>query len=259
MKLYAIKLKQYTTTICVFIVLAIFSSCSSYKQNIMFKVPEGYKLDEAVQQAEKNYVIQVNDLLSVDVYTNDGERIIDPDLKLAENIPNQSMNTKPEVLYLVTLNGIVKLPMVGGLKLEGLTIREAEALLQDAYEKFYSKPFVVVKYNNKRVVVLGAPGGKVIPLANDNMRLLEVLALAEGISNDAKVHNIRILRNKQVFMVDLSTIDGYHKGNMLMEPGDVVYVEPVRKPVSEAVRDYGPLVSLVVSLVTLLIVLNNTN
>jgi polysaccharide export outer membrane protein len=149
--------------------------------------------------------------------------------------------------------------MVGEVKLEGLTIREAEALLQDAYEKFYTKPFVVVKYTNKRVVVLGAPGGKVIPLANENMKLLEILALAEGISNDAKAQNIRVLRNEKVFLVDLSTIEGYHKGNILMEPGDVVYVEPVRKPVSEAVRDYGPLVSLVVSLVTLLIVLNNTN
>jgi polysaccharide export outer membrane protein len=91
------------------------------------------------------------------------------------------------------------------------------------------------------------------------MKLLEILALAEGISNDAKAQNIRVLRNEKVFLVDLSTIEGYHKGNILMEPGDVVYVEPVRKPVSEAVRDYGPLVSLVVSLVTLLIVLNNTN
>jgi polysaccharide export outer membrane protein len=224
----------------------------------MFKIPEGYKLDEVVQQAEKNYVIQKNDQLSVDVYTNDGERIIDPDLKLAENIPDQ-LDSKPEVLYLVTLKGVVKLPMIGEIKVEGLTIREAEGLLQDAYEKFYTKPFVVVKYTNKRVVVLGAPGGKVIPLANENMRLLEILALAEGINNDAKAQNLRVLRDEKVFLIDLSTIDGYHKGNMLMEPGDVVYVEPVRKPVSEAVRDYGPLVSLIVSLVTLLIVINNTN
>lgn len=225
----------------------------------MFKIPKGYQVDEAVQQAEKNYVIQKNDQLLVDVYTNEGERIIDPDLKLTENTPNQNLDTQPEVVYLVDLNGIVKLPMVGEIKLEGLTIREAEALLQDAYEKYYTKPFVVMTYGNKRVVVLGAPGGKVIPLANENMKLLEILALAEGIKNDAKAHNIRVLRNEKVFLVDLSTIEGYKKGNMIMEPGDVVYVEPVRKPVSEAVRDYGPLVTLVVSLVTLLIVLNNTN
>ena len=44
-----------------------------------------------------------------------------------------------------------------------------------------------------------------------------------------------------------------------MEPGDIVYVEPVRKPVSEAVRDYGPLLSILASLVTLIVVINNSN
>lgn len=225
----------------------------------MFKVPEGYQLEQEVQKAEKNYVIQVNDLLQVDVYTNDGERIIDPDLKLLENMPSQSQNYKPLVNYLVDLKGVVKLPMVGEVKLEGLTIRDAETILQEAYEKFYSKPYVVIQYLNKRVVVLGAPGGQVVPLTNENVELVEVLALAKGINNDAKAHNIRVLRHEKVFLIDMSTIDGYLKGNMIMEPGDIVYVEPVRKPVSEAVRDYGPLVSLVISLVTLIIVLNNTN
>lgn len=225
----------------------------------MFKIPEGYQLEQEVQKAEKNYLIQKNDQLSVDVYTNDGERIIDPDLKLTENIPSQSLDTKPEVVYLVNLNGIVKLPMVGDVKLEGLTIREAESLLQDAYSTYYSKPFVVLNYLNKRVVVLGAPGGQIIPLTNENVELVEILALAKGINTDAKAHNIRVVRKEKVFLVDMSTIDGYLKGNMIMEPGDIVYVEPVRKPVSEAVRDYGPLVSLVASLVTLIIVIAQNN
>jgi polysaccharide export outer membrane protein len=63
------------------------------------------------------------------------------------------------------------------------------------------------------------------------------------------------LRGEEYFLVDFSTIDGYRKGNMIMQPGDIVYVEPVRRPVSEAVRDYGPLLSLAVSLSTLVIVL----
>lgn len=225
----------------------------------MFRIPEGYQLEQEVQKAEKNYLIQKNDQLSVDVYTNDGERIIDPDLKLTENIPSQNLDTKPEVIYLVNLNGVVKLPMVGDVKLEGLTIREAESLLQDAYSTYYNKPFVVLSYLNKRVVVLGAPGGQIIPLTNENVELVEILALAKGLSNEAKAHNIRVLRKEKVFLVDMSTVDGYLKGNMIMEPGDIVYVEPVRKPVSEAVRDYGPLVSLVASLVTLIIVIAQNN
>jgi polysaccharide biosynthesis/export protein len=225
----------------------------------MFKLPEGQKLEEVVRGIEKNYVVQVNDQLQIDVYTNDGERIIDPDLKLAENLPQQSIDTRPLVTYTVDQSGVVKLPMVGEIKAEGLTIRELEAVLQDAFDKFYSNPYVVANFLSKRVLVLGAPGGKVIPLANENMELVEILALAEGLDVNAKAQNIRVIRGEKVFLVDLSTWEGYLKGNMIMEPGDLVYVEPVRKPVSEATRDYGPLVSLVVSLVTLIIVLNNTN
>jgi polysaccharide export outer membrane protein len=41
----------------------------------------------------------------------------------------------------------------------------------------------------------------------------------------------------------------------VMQHGDVIYVEPIRRPVSEGVRDYGPLLSIVTSLTTLIIVL----
>jgi polysaccharide biosynthesis/export protein len=224
----------------------------------MFKLPEGYALDKAVENVEKNYVVAKNDQLQIDIYTNKGERIIDPDLKLAQTIETQAINSKPTVTYQVDLNGVVKLPMVGEIHVEGMTIREMEAVLQKAYEKYYTAPFAVVKYLNKRVVVLGAPGGQVVPLTNENVELVEVLALAKGIDNSAKAHNIRVLRNDKVYLVDFSTIEGYLKGNMIMEPGDIVYVEPVRKPLSEATRDYGPLFSIIVSLVTLVIVINNT-
>jgi polysaccharide export outer membrane protein len=51
------------------------------------------------------------------------------------------------------------------------------------------------------------------------------------------------------------TIDGYKKGNMIMQHGDIVYVEPIRRPLVEASRDYGPLLSLGISITTLVVVL----
>ena len=109
--------------------------------------------------------------------------------------------------------------MVGEIKLDGLTIRQAEDLLQQAYATFYEDAYVVLRYTNKRVIVLGAPGGQVIPLTNENVHLVEVLALAKGLTNDAKAHNIRVLRGDQVFVADLSTIDGYVKNNIPIQSG----------------------------------------
>jgi polysaccharide export outer membrane protein len=237
----------------------LLSACGAYKQNIMFRIPAGTQLAETVQQTERNYVVQKNDQLQVDIYTNKGERIIDPDFRLAETIEGRSTQTRPVVTYQVDINGNVKLPMVGEVHAEGLTLREFEEVLEQKFATFYANPHAVVRYLNKRVIVLGAPGGQVIPLANENMELAEVLALAKGIDVNGKANNIRVVRNDQVFLVDFSTIDGYRKGNMIMEPGDIVYVEPIRKPLSEATRDYGPLVSIIASIVTLIIVINNNN
>jgi polysaccharide biosynthesis/export protein len=222
----------------------------------MFKVPEGYAVKQQAEAVEKNYIIQINDYLELDVYTNKGERIIDPDFALSKelgNVNRNSMMVNPT--YLVDIKGTTKFPMIGEIRLEGLTIRQAEALLQKAYSEYYKDSFVILKYINKRVIVLGAQGGQVIPLVNENLRLVEVLALAKGLDNNAKAQNIRVLRGDDVFVADLSTIDGYLKNNIAIEPGDIVYVEPIRKPVVEATRDYAIVISMITSLTTLILVL----
>lgn len=221
----------------------------------MFKVPERTALQQQAEEAQRNYVIQVNDYLKLAVYTNKGERIIDPDLELLKQIPVQAGNLKVDPSYLVDVSGVVKFPMVGEMKLVGLTIRQAEQLVQQEFSKSYTNPFVTLQYINKRVILLGSPGGAVIPLVNENVTLAEVLAMGKGIDNFGKAHNIRVLRGETYFVIDFSTIEGFQKGNMIMQHGDIVYVEPVRRPVSEAARDYGPLLSLAVSLSTLVIVL----
>lgn len=226
----------------------------------MFKTAEGFKPDAITKEAthvERNYVIQRNDYLKLDVYSNKGERLIDPNPELSSSTgtPSQNEDNKVRPNYLVDLAGITKFPMIGEIKVEGLTLRQAEAIIQKEYEKYFKEPFAVLTYANKRVIVLGAPGGQVIPITNQNMNLTEVLALAKGVDNNAKAQNIRVLRNEQVFVIDLSTIEGYKSSNLLIQPGDIVYIEPIRRPVSEAFKDYAGIFSVTISLVSLVIVL----
>ncbi|HLT75440.1 MAG TPA: polysaccharide biosynthesis/export family protein [Ohtaekwangia sp.] len=214
-------------------------------------------LGKQVAAAESAYVIRKNDQLTIRIYTNSGERLIDPDFELMKETPPQADVTtlKPDYAYLVLPTGEVKLPMVGNIKVEGLTVREAEDVLQKAFSEFYENPFAVVKITNHRVVVLGAPKGQVIPLENQNTTLAEILALAEGIGNDADASNIRVLRGDDVIVADFSTVEGYRRSNIVLHPGDIVYVEPIRRPVAESIRDYAPLVTILTSLTTLIVVL----
>jgi polysaccharide export outer membrane protein len=237
-------------------------SCASYKQNIMFKPSDGFKPEPIKKDAllvEKNYIIQKNDYLKLDVFSNRGEKLIDPNPELSNTntTTNQTIVTRTEFQYLVDINGVAKFPMIGELNIEGMTLREAEEIIQKEFQKFFKDPYVILTYNNKRVIILGAAGGQVIPLINQNVTLVETIALAKGISNDAKAQNIRVLRDDKVFIIDLSTIEGFKAGNMLVEPGDIVYIEPIRRPFSEALRDYSGALTILVSLTTLLVLINS--
>ncbi|MBK8292698.1 MAG: polysaccharide biosynthesis/export family protein [Flammeovirgaceae bacterium] len=226
----------------------------------MFKSTEEVqpeRISKEVSAVEKNYHIQKNDLLSLEVYSNKGERLIDPNPELSQKNGTVQKIEEDEPVYLVDLKGTVRFPMVGEINLENFTLRQAEEILQKEYAKFFKEPYVQLTYKNKRVILLGALGGHVIPLENENMNLLEVLALGKGLTNDSKAQNIRLIRGVRVFEIDLSTIQGLRDGNVIVEPGDVIYVEPVRRPVSEALRDYSGALSLLISLTTLLLVLQS--
>jgi polysaccharide export outer membrane protein len=243
--------------VCLF---GLMVSCAQYKQNIMFKPGKDFKPDPIQKEAletEKNYIIQKNDYLKLDVYSNQGERIIDPNGELMQSQNGQVGTTEreDEFTYLVDPDGMVKLPMLGELKLEGVSLKQAEEILQEQYSKYYKDPFVRLTYANKRVIVLGAMGGQVIPLENQNVNLSEILALAKGLTIDSKAQNIRVLRKDQVFIIDLSTIEGFKAGNMRIEPNDIVYVEPVRKPFIEGLRDYSIVFSAIASLASLVAII----
>lgn len=217
------------------------------------------KLKKEALGEEKNFKIAKNDRLTIEVYSNGGERLIDNNPELSKINPNTQSSNEDEPTYLIDLNGLIKLPLINEIKLEGFTLKQAEEVLQKEYARFFKDPFVKLSFVNKRVIVLGALGGQVIPLKDENVTLVEVLGLAKGINNDSKVQNMRLIRGDKVYEVDFSTIEGFRNGNMLIQSGDVVYVEPVRRPFSEALRDYSGIISMLVALATLITVISTVN
>lgn len=245
-------------TFAIQLLLVTLCACGSYRKNIMFRTDAAdvLKVKEAAQRIERNYIIRKNDLLKVSVFTNQGERIIDPDFELLKGINQQGTQLRPDPEYLVNTEGIVRLPLVGEIKVEGLTLRQAEEMLQKAYSSYYASPFVMVQCTSNRVIVLGLPQSKVLPLPYENITLAEAIAMAGGLDRDSRADNIRVLRGDQFFIADLSTLSSYTTNNLLIQPGDIIYIEPIRRPVSEALRDYISLVSILSSLTTLIVVLN---
>ncbi|NJL11978.1 MAG: hypothetical protein HC913_02530 [Microscillaceae bacterium] len=165
--------------------------CQVYNQNIMFRTKESIITQQdsirAVQNStERNYLIQKNDIIEVRVFTDSGEVIIDPPrVGDVNNLQNQLLqpgfqnqpvigegtagNTLPLQFpnFLVKQDGFAKLPKVGEVKLEGLTLDQADRLLEQRFEAFYPGPFVRTRYTNKRVFVFKGNTGTIYPLRNE--------------------------------------------------------------------------------------------
>jgi polysaccharide export outer membrane protein len=113
--------------------------------------------------------------------------------------------------------------------------------------------------SNKRVIVFPGSAGdaKVIPLLNNNTTLIEALALAGGIADDGKAKMVKLIRetpNKKhdVFLIDLSKIEGIKQGSMVLQANDIIYVEPRKKYASRLIQEAAPIVSILTSIFILL-------
>ena len=158
-------------------------------------------------------------------------------------------------------SGMVKVPNVGRTRIAEVTIRETEIELERLYSEHYKDPFIMLKVTNRRLIVFRGAGGdaKVIVLANNNTTLLEAIALAGGIEI-GKARKIKLIRgdsqNPEVYLIDLSTIEGMKNGDMIIQANDIIYVEPVIKIASTILGELNPVISLASSLILIYAILN---
>ncbi len=218
----------------------------------MLKTKRDFVYDKLNDSLSKlDYRLSANDQLQFRVTTNDGYKLVD-----LANQTNLQYRTDYEVL--VESDGQIKLPMVGYIKVEGLTIRETEILLEEKYAEYYVKPFATVKVNNKRVIVFPGSGGlaKVIPLTNNNTTIIEALALSGGLADDGKAYKVKLIRNyrsakPEIFLMDLSKIEGLAAGNARVLSNDIIYVEQRYRLARTLVTELTPLVTLISTTVLL--------
>ncbi len=213
----------------------------------MLRTPPKYQYSSFEEAGPiKEYCLAPNDELYFRLYTNDGEKLVDP-------IDPFMDQQRQEHTYIVEYDGLVKFPVLGRVNVEGMTIREAEKHLEEKYSEYYNKPFVTLKIVNNRVIVFpGGRGGsaKVIPLENPNTTLFEALALAGGI-DDGKAHKVKLIRgdlnNPEVYLINLSTIDGVKNANLVLQANDIIYVQPRARVPQRILENVTPYLTLLTS------------
>lgn len=134
----------------------------------------------------------------------------------------------------VGLDGYVQLPYVGSVKMEGLTLDEAKAVLMDSLTQYLRIPdlsLVITSYGPRKVYVMGEvnkPG--VQEMAIDNMNAYAALATAGGWARKGRSTRIQIMRVVDGTMyyrtlnMKAYTVRHDLTQNVEIEDGDILYV-----------------------------------
>jgi polysaccharide export outer membrane protein len=203
--------------------------------------------DSSVRRAEK--ILAPDDKLTLSIWGHDD---------LSVGSIHTIYNTQEEFgkWLMVDIEGEILLPQVGKLKVAGMTLPQATKAVSEKYARLIKDPQVSLRILNNQITVLGEvqkPGLYVF--TNDNVRLADVLAKAQGLTDYAKTTKIRIVRNNQVYESDLTNI-AYNVTVVL--PGDVVYIPPSgKKGVDRLTNKLIPLASLLTALALVYNISNN--
>ena len=248
-------------------------SCNSYK-----KVPylqNSRDLDTLVQQASVyEPVIQPSDMINIVV--NSGQ---DPKVAMAYNLTvsrgnsSNSLTSQPALLdYIVDAKGFVDIPNVGEVYLAGLTISQAEDVIQDKIKgAFAVPPVVVVRFVDYKISVLGevkSPG--TYTSQDGKINIFQALSQAGDLTVHGKRENIKIIREeksgeKKVYEVDLNDASLLTSPLYYLQQNDVVYVTPNKRKakgsdIGSATSLWFSGTSITISLISLLFnVIPNNN
>ena len=229
--------KMSKKVIVCLIAIFIFASCQSYK-----KVPylqDAEVVEQAVQQ-ENLYDAKImpKDLLTIVVSCTSPELAAPFNLTVASpaNVAISNINTTTQPVlqtYLVDNQGMIDFPVLGKLKLGGLTKNEAEQLIVEKLKPYIKEvPIVTVRMVNYKISVIGEvtrPG--TFTINNEKVNLLEALAMAGDMTVWGLRDNVKLIREdaegkQQIITLDLNKAETILSPYYWLQQNDIVYVTP---------------------------------
>ncbi len=172
--------------------------------------------------------------------------------------------TGVEPTYLIDENGNIDFPVLGKLKIEGLTRIEVKDMIKEKLKIYINDPIVSVRLQNFKITVLGEvirPGSYNIP--NERVTIIEALGMAGDMTIKGKRENVMVIRENEgvntYHRVDLTSKSIFDSPVYYLAQNDVLYIEPnnskirTSKTNSNALGIIISVVGIVLSTVTLII------
>ncbi|KYP13241.1 polysaccharide biosynthesis/export family protein [Flavihumibacter sp. CACIAM 22H1] len=184
-------------------------------------------------------LIKKGDLLTIMIYSDNKEAtevFNQPQTGGSAGVANAT-GTQLNTLgrgYLVDQQGLIQLHTLGSIKAEGETRLALAEQLKTKLLPYLKNPFVIIRFANQRVTVLGEvtrPG--VIELPDNRVSIFDAIGFAGDFTAFGRRDNVLLVREKDgkrtAHRIDLRNSSVYTSDFYYLQSNDMVYIEPSRR------------------------------
>lgn len=231
------KIKSYSFLIYVFALIILFASCTPQKNLMYFQTDDAkdttsvykYEYPEGESNYSPNYLLKERDVLYIQIKSS-----VDAESNKLFSDNNSYYATQNESgiylnSYVIDRNGEINLPVVGKVKLEGLSIEDARQKIETKVAEWIVKPVVICKMVSFKVSILGdvnRPG--TYTFYQDNVSIFNVISAAGDLTYYGNRQEVKIVRKTAhedlIIKIDLRDADILKNPQYYLQPGDIVYV-----------------------------------
>jgi polysaccharide export outer membrane protein len=252
----------------VLLCLLVAASCSSPKKTIYFN--ESSKSDTTVViqtiQPHPEIIIQPDDILAINVSSIQAYSEKDPvsifngggtQYNITPTASGTGGNSGSANVngFLVDKEGNIDFPVLGRVKVAGLTIRQIKDLMIQKLTAYLKDPVVEARIINFKITMLGEVGRVGPVLAQTpRMNILDAISAAGDIPITGRKDNVLIIREngsvRSFAHVNLNSKDLFTSPFFYLQQNDIVYVEPSRirrQESNQFLRFYLPTISNLLS------------
>lgn len=203
-----------------------------------------------------------DDLVQIVISSKDIQSSIPFNLPVIASSPSATMAQGIPKLqsYLIDGDGNIEFPVLGILKLGGLTRVEAIKMIKNKLvPKYIKDPIVNILITNFKVTVIGdVRNSRVFTIENERITIFDAIGFAGDLNISALRENVTVIREesnkKMKYTVDLRSNKIMTSPVYYLQQNDIIYVEPNSSRIQDAIytRNTGLFISLASVLISLL-------
>jgi len=245
-----------------FLSVFIFSSCLMRKiEYVKDMTPDSlYKI-----KSSEVLKIQPKDRLSITVHSKN----IELSAPFNTDIGGYSLATESDIIkginadetfekgYLVDSDGNINFPVLGKIKVSGLSTDEiknhiANLIIQNNY---INDPLVKVNLLNFKVMTMGTITNKVLTVVDGKMTLIEAIVLSGGLTPNSDASKVMVIReeggDRKMIVANLEKYDVFNSEGFDLRQNDIVYVAPKYKQVTPGTQSVWQTVGMLFGVISL--------